>query len=82
MTENDPVVAASERYLKLQQQADEAKRDFFALCAERVRSGQDSADTLALRTFSTAVTIRKELRARGVEALPPGPKGRKTSPGE
>jgi hypothetical protein len=76
MSQDDPVSAASERYLHLQEQADAAKSDFFAICAERVRARLDTADTIAARSFPTAVTIRKELRIRGVEALPRGPKSR------
>lgn len=74
MTPSDPLTAASRRYQKLQAAADQAKTAFFDLCAEHVKAGRETADTIAPRTFPTAVTIRKELRARGVEPLPRGPK--------
>lgn len=51
----------------------------FDLCAERVQEELDTADTIATRTYPTAVTIRKELRARGVEPLPRGPKRKQTA---
>ncbi|MEU8040890.1 hypothetical protein [Streptosporangium sp. NPDC049078] len=77
MTEPDPVAAASEQCQRSQKKADEDRAAFFDLCAQRVKNGVDTADTLAARSFPTAVTIRKELRVRGVEALPRGPKARK-----
>jgi len=77
---DDPITAANDRWQQLQQQADAAKAAFFDLCAEQVKAGLDTADTIAARSFPTAVTIRKELRARSVEALPRGPKPRKTPP--
>lgn len=81
MSPNDPITAASKRHAKLQDTADQAKVAFFDLCAERVRAGLDTADTIAARSFPTAVTIRKELRARGIEPLTRGPR-RKTPPTE
>lgn len=68
--------AAEARYLKAQQLADQAKAELFDLCAEQVRAGKDTADTLAPRTPYTAVTIRKALRARGVARLRTGRKTR------
>ena len=80
MDETDPITAASDRYLHMQQQADEAKSDFFALCAKHVKARLDTADTLAARSFPTAVTIRKELRARGIEPLTRGPRPKQPDP--
>lgn len=80
MSPTDPIAAASKRYLKLQAAADKAKKEFFDLCAQVVEAGRDTADTIAPRSFPTAVTIRKELRARGVEPLSRGPRTRKTPP--
>lgn len=77
MSQADPITAASEQYQRSQQKADEDRAAFFDLCAQQVKSGTDTADTIAARSFPTAVTIRKELRIRGVEALPRGPKTRK-----
>ena len=76
MSPTDPIAAASKRHLKLQAAADQAKTEFFDLCAERVKARLDTADSIAPRSFSTAVTIRKELRARGVEPLSRGPRTR------
>lgn len=74
MSPDDPITAASARVHQRSREL-EAERDaFFDLCAERVREGLDTADTIAARSFPTAVTIRKELRLRGVEPLPRGPK--------
>lgn len=78
MSHDDPVTAASELYLRSQKKADEDRTAFFDLCAKQVQAGLDTADTLTTHSFPTTVTIRKELRARGVEALPRGPKARKT----
>jgi len=73
MTETDPVAAANRRYLDTLKQMEDAKSALFDLCAERVRARLDTAETLAKpRTAFTAVTIRKALRERGVDALPPG----------
>jgi hypothetical protein len=80
MTEHDPVAAADQRYAEDQARADASKEALFDVCADRVRDGLDTPDTLAARTAFTAVTIRKALRARGVNALPPGPK--KTTAGK
>ena len=82
MSPTDPIAAASKRYLKLQAAADQAKAAFYDLCAEQVKAGLDTADTIAPRSFSTAVTIRKELRARGVEPLSRGPRTREQLSGE
>jgi hypothetical protein len=79
MDENDPITTAHDTWQHLQHQADTARAAFFDLCAQRVSEGADTADTIAARSSPTAVTIRKELRARGVEPLPRGPK-RKTAP--
>lgn len=77
MSQDDPIAAASSRYLEQQAALDDTRSEFFDLCAQRVRDGLDTADTIAARAFPTAVTIRKELRARGVEKLPTGPKSRR-----
>lgn len=74
MTHRDPVAEANQRYAEDQARADASKEALFDLCAQRVRDGLDTADTLAARTAFTAVTIRKALRSRGVEALPRGPR--------
>jgi hypothetical protein len=74
MTEHDPVTTAGQRYTEDQARADASKERFFDTCAEQVLAGKDTPDTLAARSPFTAVTIRKALRARGVNALPPGPK--------
>lgn len=75
MTEDDPVTTADQRYTDLARRTAQAKQALFDLCADRVRSGLDTAETLAKpRTAFTAVTIRKALRERGVQPLPPGPK--------
>lgn len=66
-----------ERYEEAIRQRDASKAHFFDVCAQEARAGRDTADTLAARTAFTAVTIRKALRDRGVEALPRGPKSRK-----
>ncbi len=77
MTDPDPVTTANSRYTELQGQADQAKEALFDVCADRVRAELDTPDTLATRTAFTAVTIRKALRDRGVQALPRGPKTRR-----
>ena len=74
MDTGDPVIGLSNLVEQIQGQLDAARSAFFDLCAERVQKELDTADTIAARTFPTAVTIRKELRARGVEPLPRGPK--------
>ena len=74
MSPADPIAASSKRCQKLQAALDQAKAEFFDLCAEKVRAGLESADSIAPRSFTTAVTIRKELRARGVEPLSRGPR--------
>lgn len=76
MSHDDPITAASAHVLQLQAELDAARATFFDLAADRVRAGQDTPDTIAARCFTTAVTIRKELRVRGVEALPRGPKSK------
>lgn len=69
------VDAANQRYLDAKAQMEAAKAALFDVCAARVRAGLDTPDTLAKpRTAFTAVTIRKALRERGVNALPPGRK--------
>lgn len=74
MDTGDPIVGTSNLYEQVQGQLEAVRSAFFDLCAERVQEGLDTADTLAARSFPTAVTIRKELRARGVKPLPRGPK--------
>ncbi|MEV0586343.1 hypothetical protein [Nonomuraea sp. NPDC050310] len=75
---SDPIPQHDQTVQDLIRQLDAAKAAFFAACADRVRKGLDTPDTLAARSSVTAVTIRKELRARGVGALPRGPKPRTT----
>lgn len=77
MDSGDPIVGTSNLYEQVQKQLEAVRAEFFSLCAERVQAGLDTADTIAARSFPTAVTIRKELRARGVEPLSRGPKSRK-----
>ena len=74
MDTGDPIVGTSKLYEQVQDQLEAVRTEFFDLCAERVQAGLDTADTIAARSFPTAVTIRKELRARGIEPLPRGPK--------
>lgn len=77
MSETDVVATSNGRYLDLLQQMETAKTALFDVCAEQVRTGLDTPDSLAARTAFTAVTIRKALRDRGVDPLPTGPKSRK-----
>lgn len=70
------------RYEEAVQRRNESKEYFFDVCAEQVRAGKDTADTIAARSSFTAVTIRKALRARGVQRLRPGFAARKTRPKE
>jgi hypothetical protein len=77
MTEADPITTAAQRYTEDQATADASKEAFFDVCANQVRQGNDTADTIAARAPFTAVTIRKALRERGVKALPRGPRSRK-----
>lgn len=78
MSETDIIAASNEQYLNDLRRTETSKVTLFDRCAERVRAGLDTADTLAARTAFTAVTIRKELRSRGVQPLPAGAKPRKT----
>lgn len=72
----------NKQYVEHIQQRDASKQYLFDQCAQRVRDGLDTADSLARRTAFTAVTIRKALRARGVDPLAPGTKPRKTPPAD
>lgn len=80
MTEphDDPVAAAAARRQATLDQLNRDTAHLLDVCAERVKAGLDTADTLAARAGLSAVTIRKALRERGVGALKTGPKSRKT----
>lgn len=67
------------KYEEAIQRRDAAKESFFDTCAEQVLAGNDTAETIAARSVFTAVTIRKALRARGVQPLRPGVKSQKKS---
>jgi predicted GIY-YIG superfamily endonuclease len=68
------------RYEEAVRRRDESKEYFFDVCARQVLAGKDTAETIAARSSFTAVTIRKALRARGVQRLRPGFAARKTRP--
>ena len=76
----DAVDQATARYLAAAAEAEAARQALFDACADAVRGGE-APDALATRTPFTAVTIRKELRERGVERLRSGPKPRKRPAG-
>lgn len=74
--QTDPVTAAADRRREALAQADAATTALLDLCADRVRAGLDTPDTLAPRAGLSPVSIRKALRERGVQALRTGPKPR------